>query len=138
MSNEHTLKDLLPLLELDDFISFDLETTGLNPDKDKITEISACRFINGEFTEEFTTLINPGIPIPKNITALTGITNKMVEEAPSINDALPDFMKFIGSTPLVAQNINFDYNFINKNLQQFFKWSCKKYSGFRSAFIFKP
>ena len=117
MSNEHTLKDLLPLLELDEFISFDLETTGLNPDKDKITEIAACRFINGEFTEEFTTLINPGIPIPKNITALTGITNKMVENAPSINDALPDFMKFIGSTPLVAQNINFDYNFINKNLQ---------------------
>ena len=117
MSNEHTLKDLLPLLELDDFISFDLETTGLNPDKDKITEIAACRFINGEFTEEFTTLINPSIPIPKNITALTGITNKMVEDAPSINDALPDFMKFIGSTPLVAQNINFDYNFINKNLQ---------------------
>ena len=117
MSNEHTLKDLLPLLELDEFISFDLETTGLNPDKDKITEIAACRFINGEFTEEFTTLINPGIPIPKNITALTGITNKMVEDAPSINDALPDFMKFIGSTPLVAQNINFDYNFINKNLQ---------------------
>ena len=117
MSNEHTLKDLLPLLELDDFISFDLETTGLNPDKDKITEIAACRFINGEFTEEFTTLINPGIPIPKNITALTGIKNKMVEDAPSINDALPDFMKFIGSTPLVAQNINFDYNFINKNLQ---------------------
>ncbi len=117
MSNEHTLKDLLPLLELDDFISFDLETTGLNPDKDKITEIAACRFKNGEFNEEFTTLINPGIPIPKNITTLTGITNKMVEDAPSINDALPDFMKFIGSTPLVAQNINFDYNFINKNLQ---------------------
>jgi len=117
VSNEHTLKDLLPLLELDEFISFDLETTGLNPDKDKITEIAACRFINGEFTEEFTTLINPGILIPKNITALTGITNKMVEDAPSINDALPDFMKFIGSTPLVAQNINFDYNFINKNLQ---------------------
>jgi len=117
VSNEHTLKDLLPLLELDDFISFDLETTGLNPDKDKITEIAACRFKNGEFNEEFTTLINPGIPIPKNITTLTGITNKMVEDAPSINDALPDFMKFIGSTPLVAQNINFDYNFINKNLQ---------------------
>ena len=117
MSNERTLKDLLPLLELDEFISFDLETTGLNPDKDKITEIAACRFINGEFVEEFSTLINPGIPIPKNITSLTGITNKMVEDAPSINDALPDFMKFIGSTPLVAQNINFDYNFINKNLQ---------------------
>ena len=116
MSNERTLKDLLPLLDLDEYIAFDLETTGLNPDKDKITEIAACRFVNGEFIEEFTTLINPGIPIPKNITALTGITNKMVEDAPSIKDTLPDFLKFIGSTPLVAQNINFDYGFITNNL----------------------
>ncbi len=116
MSNEYSLKELLPFLELDEYISFDLETTGLNPEKDKITEIAACRFVNGEFTEEFTTLINPEIPIPKNISALTGITNKMVENSPIINDVLPDLIKFIGSTPLVAQNINFDYSFINNNL----------------------
>ena len=116
MSNEYSLKDLLPFLELDEYISFDLETTGLNPEKDKITEIAASRFVNGEFTEEFTTLINPEIPIPKNISALTGITNKMVENSPIINDVLPDLIKFIGSTPLVAQNINFDYSFINNNL----------------------
>ena len=113
---DYSLKDLLPFLELDEYISFDLETTGLNPDKDQITEIAACRFVNGEFTEEYTTLINPGIPIPKNITALTGISNKMVEESPSINDVLPKFLEFVGSTPLVAQNINFDYSFITKNL----------------------
>ena len=116
MSNEYSLKELLPFLELDEYISFDLETTGLNPEKDKITEIAACRFVSGEFTEEFTTLINPEIPIPKNISALTGITNKMVENSPIINDVLPDLIKFIGSTPLVAQNINFDYSFINNNL----------------------
>ena len=113
---DYSLKDLLPFLELDEYISFDLETTGLNPEKDQITEIAACRFVNGEFTEEYTTLINPGIPIPKNITALTGISNKMVEESPSINDVLPEFLEFVGSTPLVAQNINFDYSFITKNL----------------------
>jgi predicted DnaQ family exonuclease/DinG family helicase len=113
---DYSLKDLLPFLELDEYISFDLETTGLNPDKDQITEIAACRFVNGEFTEEYTTLINPGIPIPKNITALTGISNKMVEESPSINGVLPEFLEFVGSTPLVAQNINFDYSFITKNL----------------------
>lgn len=113
---DYSLKDLLPFLELDEYISFDLETTGLNPDKDQITEIAACRFVNGEFTEEYTTLINPGIPIPKNITTLTGISNKMVEESPSINDVLPEFLEFVGSTPLVAQNINFDYSFITKNL----------------------
>ena len=116
MSNEYSLKELLPFLELDEYISFDLETTGLNPEKDKITEIAASRFVNGEFSEQFTTLINPEIPIPKNISALTGITNKMVENSPIINDVLPDLIEFIGSTPLVAQNINFDYSFINNNL----------------------
>ena len=64
MSNEHQLTDFLPLIRLDEYIAFDLETTGLNPDGDRITEISACRFVNGEFSEEFTSLINPGIPIP--------------------------------------------------------------------------
>ena len=54
MSSKHQLTDLLPLIKLDEFISFDLETTGLNPDVDKITEISACRFVKGEFSEEFT------------------------------------------------------------------------------------
>ena len=57
MSNEYCLKDLLPFLELDEYISFDLETTGLNPERDKITEIAASKFVNGEFIEEFTTLI---------------------------------------------------------------------------------
>ena len=84
MSSEHQLTDLLPLLKLNEYISFDLETTGLNPKFDRITEISACRFVNGQFSEEFTSLINPEIPIPKNIIALTGITNKMVKDAPII------------------------------------------------------
>ena len=73
MSDEHSISDLLPLLELDEYIALDLETTGLNPQTDFITEISACRFINGEFKNEFTSLINPGIPIPKNIVEITGI-----------------------------------------------------------------
>ena len=57
MSNEHSLNDLLPLLRLNEFISIDLETTGLDPAKDKITEVSACRFIGGEFAEDFTPTI---------------------------------------------------------------------------------
>ena len=77
MSNEHTLSELLPLLDLDEFISFDLETTGLNPNEDKITEISACRFVNGKFQEEFTTLVNPEIPVPKNIPACEFSTLKL-------------------------------------------------------------
>ena len=116
MSSKHELTDLLPLIKLNEYISFDLETTGLNPDVDRITEISACRFVNGEFSEEFTSLINPGIPIPKNIIALTGITNDMVKDAPFISSILPDFLVFIGTTPLVGHNIDFDYTFIRKNI----------------------
>ena len=86
MSNEHQISDLLSLIKLDEYISFDLETTGLNPDIDRITEISACRFINGKFSEEFTSLINPGIPIPKNII----LGNCYMPE----NDALLHFASF--------------------------------------------
>jgi predicted DnaQ family exonuclease/DinG family helicase len=118
VSDRPNLKDLLPSLKLDEYISFDLETTGLNPKTDRITEIAACRFKNGEFVDEFTTLVNPEKKIPKHITAITGITNKMVEDAPLIGDVMPDFLKFIGETALVAQNINFDYTFINNNLSE--------------------
>ena len=104
------------IIDNGEYISFDIETTGLDPDNDRITEISACRFVKGEYSEEFTTLINPKIPIPKNIISLTGITNKMVEDAPFISDVLPDFINFIGTTPLVGHNIDFDYNFVNHNL----------------------
>ena len=109
MSNEYSLKDLLPFLELDEYISFDLETTGLNPDKDQITEIAACRFVNGEFTEEYTTLINPGIPIPKNITALTGISNKMVEESKESLVAEKD--KIDPNSPLAKEPISEEIEF---------------------------
>ncbi len=112
MSSERLLSDLLPLLKLDEYISIDLETTGLNPHTDKITEISACRFVNGKFKEELTSLINPEIPIPKNISTLTGITNNMVVDAPIISDIFPDFLDFIGTTPLVGHNIDFDYRVI--------------------------
>ena len=116
MSNEHTLIELLPFFELDNFIAFDLETTGLDNTNDKITEISACRFVGGDFSEEFTTLVNPEIPIPKDIISLTGITNQMVIDAPLVSDVIPDFINFIGDTPLVGHNIDFDYSFIKNNI----------------------
>ena len=116
MSNGYTLIELLSLLELDEYISFDLETTGLDPNTDRITEISACRFVKGEYSEEFTTLVNPEIPIPKNIISLTGITNNMVKDAPVISDVLPDFINFIGTIPLVGHNIDFDYCFLSQNI----------------------
>ena len=67
MSSKHLLASFLSNLELDEYIAFDLETTGLDSNKNKITEISAYRFINGEPSENFTTLVNPGESIPKDI-----------------------------------------------------------------------
>ncbi|SVD97507.1 uncharacterized protein METZ01_LOCUS450361, partial [marine metagenome] len=65
--------------------------------------------------EEFTTLVNPEIPVPKEIITLTGITNQMVIDSPLIADVIPDLINFVGNTPLVGHNIDFDYNFIKNN-----------------------
>ncbi len=109
-------KALLPLIHLDEFIVLDLETTGLRPYADGITEISAYRFVDGEPLEDFTTLINPHQPINREISELTGITDEMVADAPDIGDILPKLIDFIGQTPLVGHNLDFDLNFINHQL----------------------
>ena len=115
MSSKDALTPFLALLDLNDYIAFDLETTGLNPLNDCITEIAAYRFVNGEPYDQYSTLINPGIPIPKNIVEITSITDKMVVDAPFIEDILPDLIKFIGQSPIVGQNIDFDFNFISES-----------------------
>ncbi len=100
-----------------EFVVFDIETTGLDPHKDKITEIGAVKVKNGDVVEEYNALINPGISIPENITKITGIDDSMVEEAPSIAKVLPEFLSFVGNSPLVAHNIGFDYGFIKHNCE---------------------
>ncbi len=94
------------------FVVFDLETTGLSPRDEKITEIAAARVVNGEVTESFEQLVNPGRPIPAKITELTGITDAMVASAPTIDEALPKFLEFIGGDILVAHNASFDASFL--------------------------
>ena len=71
-------KELLELLNLSTFIAFDFETTGLDPNNDKIIEIAAIRFNNGEITDRFVSLVNPEFDIPHLITEITGISNSMV------------------------------------------------------------
>ena len=95
------------------FVVFDIETTGLDVRKDKIIEIGAVKVRNGEILEEFHSLINPNEELSKEIIKLTGIKNKMLENAPTIDEVLPKFIEFISDFPLVAHNINFDGNFIN-------------------------
>ena len=88
---------LLKEINLDQFIALDFETTGLQVKTDRIIEVAAILFENGEPTKRFTSLVKPGIPIPTLIENITGITNKMVEDAPSEKDIIDDFFKFISN-----------------------------------------
>lgn len=94
------------------YVVFDLETTGLSPKKAEIIEIGAVRVRDGMITETFQTYVKPYGPIPPMITELTGITEKMTENAPHIEDALPKFLSFIGADILFAHNSSFDCRFI--------------------------
>ena len=94
-----------------EFVVFDIETTGLNFQRDRITEIGAVRMRGGELLESFDTFVNPGIPIPQKITELTGITDEMVASAPDEEPALRDFLNFCGDAVLVAHNAGFDTGF---------------------------
>lgn len=97
------------------FVVFDIETTGLSPKECKITEIGAIKIEHGEITDKFSQLINPGVPIPPNITDLTGITDEMVADKPRIDSVLPEFLEFCHGCAVVAHNAQFDCGFIRYN-----------------------
>ena len=103
------------------YITFDLETTGLSPRRDKIIEIGAMKFSpEGEELGQFQTLVNPGRPIPPSASNVNGITDDMVADAPTIDVALADFIKFVGDedVPLIAHNANFDVSFLDTAMTQ--------------------
>ncbi|NOZ03453.1 MAG: hypothetical protein GXO92_02470 [FCB group bacterium] len=103
---------ILKQLNLSEFVAFDFETTGLDPVEDRIIEIAAVRFVDGQITDRFVTLVNPGKQISEVITDITGISNSMVEDAPPEKEVIADFFAFLGNAPLVAHHISFDISFL--------------------------
>ena len=102
-------------------VSIDIETTGLDFKKDVIIEIGAVRFNNRRVEDEWSTLINPGRPIPPFITQLTGITNQMVLQAPAIEDVLTELADFVGDAPILGHNVRFDLSFLKQ--QRIFEYN---------------
>ena len=95
-------------------IVLDTETTGLDFTREKIIEFAGIRLENGKIKEEFQTLINPHQHIRKSSMAIHGITQEMVADAPSEEEAIPKILEFIGDYPIVAHNAIFDYSFLNE------------------------
>lgn len=103
-----------------DYVVFDLETTGMSPYTDKVIEISAVKVRNHKLVDEFSTLVNPECHISEGASAVNGIYDEMVVNAPVFADVLPKFIEFIENLPLVGHNIHaFDMNFIYRDCEAF-------------------
>ena len=100
-------------LKTNDVVVFDFETTGLSATDCKIIEIGAVKIHDGKITEQFETFINPMEHIDDESTLVHGITDDMVKDAPTYQQALQDFYKFTRNSTLVAYNIAFDYSFLD-------------------------
>ncbi|MCS6998413.1 MAG: 3'-5' exonuclease [Aquificaceae bacterium] len=96
------------------FVSIDVEATGVDPAKSDIIEIACVRVEGGIITDSFSTLINPGYPLPQRITELTGITNAMLVGKPQMEEVLPGFLRFVRNSVLVAHRVEKDIAFIDK------------------------
>ncbi len=101
-----------------EYCVLDIETTGLSFRTEKITELGAVKYKNGEIVEKFECFVNPEKPIPYEVVKVTNITDEMVKDAKTIEEILPEFLKFIGDSVIVAHNADFDVGFIKYNAEK--------------------
>ena len=106
-------------IDEEEFVVFDIETTGLNSHTNKIIEIGAVKIKAGRIIDRYSQLINPGIPIPYHITEITSITNEQVANQPKIDEVIGKFVEFIGDAVLVAHNAPFDMGFIKRDIKDY-------------------
>ena len=106
-------------IDEEEFVVFDIETTGLNSHTNKIIEIGAVKIKAGRIIDRYSQLINPGISIPYYITEITSITNEQVANQPKIDEVIGKFVDFIGDAVLVAHNAPFDMGFIKRDIKEY-------------------
>ncbi len=98
------------------FVVLDVETTGGSPESACLTEVAAARYRGGELLATYRTFVRPDTRIPPYITALTGISDAMVSDAPPVGEMLASFLEFLGGAVVVGHNVRFDLSFINHAL----------------------
>lgn len=106
------------LVKLKDFVAVNIETTGLNPETNGIIHFCAVKVIDEKIVDSFNTYIKSELPVPENVSKITGITNDMLKNAPSIDDVMSRFLSFAEKLIPLSYNTQFDISFINKYLQE--------------------
>jgi DNA polymerase-3 subunit epsilon len=115
------------------FTAFDIETTGLEPKRDRIVEFGAVKFDRRGIIARYAALINPGIPMPAEAGRVNGITDDMLAAQPPIEGALPDLLRFMRDAVIVAHNAPFDCGFVNANLERLYREGSAKGQGYLLA-----
>lgn len=103
----------------DNYCAIDIETTGYSPEWNEIIELAAVRVENKKVVDTYSSLIKPDNPVDGYTEELTGITNGMLVNAPSIQNELPNFLKFVGDNLILGHNVSFDVNFIYDNCNRY-------------------
>ena len=106
-------------IDEEEFVVFDIETTGLNSHTNEIIEIGAVKIKAGRIVDRYSQLINPGRPIPYHITEITSITDEQVANEPKIDEVIGKFVDFVGDAVLVAHNAPFDMGFIKRDVKKY-------------------
>ena len=101
-----------------DFVVVDVEATGAKTPPNRIIELGAYRIRHGRIVDKFLTLVNPELPIPRFVIALTGITNEMVRQAPVFAEVAPRWLDFVRDAVLIAHNAPFDTSFLNHEISR--------------------
>ncbi len=101
---------------MDSLVAIDIETTGLDENREAIIEIAAVKFKGNRVEDEWTSLINPNRHVPEFITGLTGIDDAMLRQAPRLRDVAHELEAFVGDAPIVGHNVRFDVGFLQKQI----------------------